>query len=92
MRRHFFNDEEEGFFKTEKRKGAAKNPMSGTLSIRCDFESGCIYPVFGYIQNQMAKIKMFLIKLIHNLYMNVKMTYLRYLFLSQHAFYFPWHH
>jgi hypothetical protein len=30
MRRHFFNDEEEGFFKTQKRKGVAKNPMSGT--------------------------------------------------------------
>ncbi|XP_046853775.1 ER membrane protein complex subunit 3-like isoform X2 [Xenia sp. Carnegie-2017] len=28
MRRHFFNDEEEGFFKTQKRKGAAKNPIS----------------------------------------------------------------
>jgi hypothetical protein len=32
MRRHFFNDEEEGFFKTQKRKGAAKNPMSGTCT------------------------------------------------------------
>ena len=30
MRKHFFNDEENGFFKTQKREGAAPNPMTGT--------------------------------------------------------------
>ena len=29
MRKHFFNDEETGFFKTQKREGAAPNPMTG---------------------------------------------------------------
>ena len=28
-RRHFFNDEEEGYFKTQDRKGPVKNPISG---------------------------------------------------------------
>ncbi|XP_002738218.1 ER membrane protein complex subunit 3-like [Saccoglossus kowalevskii] len=28
MRKHFFNDEEKGFFKTQKRQGQVKNPMT----------------------------------------------------------------
>ncbi|XP_015773637.1 PREDICTED: ER membrane protein complex subunit 3-like [Acropora digitifera] len=31
MRRHFFNDEGEGFFKTQDRKGPVKNPISGMI-------------------------------------------------------------
>ena len=31
MRRHFFNDEGEGFFKTQDRKGPVKNPISGVI-------------------------------------------------------------
>ena len=29
MRKQFFNDEEKGYFKTEKRDNAPPNPMSG---------------------------------------------------------------
>lgn len=29
MRRHFFNDEKEGYFKKTDRKGQVKNPISG---------------------------------------------------------------
>ena len=33
MRRHFFNDEEEGYFKTQDRKGPVKNPISGKINL-----------------------------------------------------------
>ena len=31
MRKQFFNNEESGFFKTQKREGVVQNPMAGKL-------------------------------------------------------------
>ena len=31
MRKEFFNDEDKGFFKTQKREPVVKNPMTGTF-------------------------------------------------------------
>lgn len=36
-RRHFFNDEEQGYFKTQDKKGPVKNPISGLSFIQTVF-------------------------------------------------------
>lgn len=37
MRKEFFNHEEKGFFKTQKREPVMKNPMTGNANNQCEF-------------------------------------------------------